>query len=217
MKIALCTHSDSALYQSLDAISQAPEQAALLRISLNTAATGPDQLFFLPRSFCETQPYFKQLIPYVVIVRTGADGSKELLTYVRGGGGAEDRLHAKLSVGFGGHMDEVPALADCSSLLAVVDREARRELLEEVGCFGEYDLIPHSVLLEFGTDVDRVHLGVVLTVDADQAQFLDDAVTSQEVGTVDCLTWVPLAQLSGADRLETWSQVVVKRMQAEVA
>ena len=53
-----------------------------------------DQLSFQPRTPMETDPSFKQLIPYVLLEWTDADGTKNLFTYTRGGGGGE-----KLGVG----------------------------------------------------------------------------------------------------------------------
>ena len=62
------------------------------------------ELSFKPRGAMETDPRYKQLIPYVLMQWTDDDGKVHLFTYTRGGGGGESRLHAKRSVGIGGHI-----------------------------------------------------------------------------------------------------------------
>src|SRR6187200_1939749 len=59
---------------------------------------------FRPRREVETQPEFKQLIPYVVL-KCGGD----LFHYRRGASGTEARLRALRSVGIGGHISEEDA------------------------------------------------------------------------------------------------------------
>ena len=56
---------------------------------------------FMPRAKAETDPSFKQVIPYVIIT----DG-KNILHYVRGKKAGEQRLVAKGSVGIGGHIND---------------------------------------------------------------------------------------------------------------
>ena len=65
-----------------------------------------DQLSFQPRGPMETDPSFKQLIPYVLLQWTNEQGEVMLFTYTRGGGSGEKRLHAKRSVGIGGHISQ---------------------------------------------------------------------------------------------------------------
>ena len=71
----------------------------------------PVHLSYRPRSDVETDPSFKQLIPYVVL-RCGG----ELFHYTRGTTGSEARLLAKRSIGLGGHIsrEDGPPAAGCS-------------------------------------------------------------------------------------------------------
>ena len=69
------------------------------------AVLDPAAFAFRPRSAVETDPAFKQLIPYVVL-RCGGD----LFHYRRGSAGTEKRLAALRSVGIGGHIGEADAL-----------------------------------------------------------------------------------------------------------
>ena len=57
----------------------------------------------------EEDPSFKQLIPYVLFRWTDADGTVHLFEYLRGSGQGERRLHAKRSVGVGGHISTIDA------------------------------------------------------------------------------------------------------------
>ena len=57
--------------------------------------------FFLPRAQAETDPAYKQIIPYVLVTFENS-----VLHYVRGKKAGEQRLVAKGSIGIGGHMNE---------------------------------------------------------------------------------------------------------------
>ena len=59
----------------------------------------PAQLSYRSRSEVETDPSFKQLIPYVVL-RCG----DQVFHYTRGQRGTESRLRALRSIGVGGHI-----------------------------------------------------------------------------------------------------------------
>src|SRR5690554_1030040 len=58
----------------------------------------PAAHFFMDRAAAEEDPTHKQIIPYCVF-RHG----DRVLHYTRGKAGGESRLHAKRSVGVGGH------------------------------------------------------------------------------------------------------------------
>ena len=60
----------------------------------------PGNHFFMDRAAAEEDPSHKQLIPYCIF-RCG----ERILHYTRGKSGGEARLHAKISVGVGGHVD----------------------------------------------------------------------------------------------------------------
>ena len=62
----------------------------------------PARHFFMDRAAAEKDPSHKQLIPYCVF-RCG----NRILHYTRGKTGGESRLHAKISIGVGGHVNPV--------------------------------------------------------------------------------------------------------------
>src|SRR5687767_12552590 len=57
------------------------------------------------RGDVEEDPTLKQPIPYVVVRRRGEGRVQEVFMYTRLTGGGEARLHGKVSVGVGGHMN----------------------------------------------------------------------------------------------------------------
>ncbi|MEO8380118.1 MAG: NUDIX domain-containing protein [Acidobacteriota bacterium] len=148
-----------------------------------------DAHFFMDRPAAEVSPQFKQIIPYVVI-RHGA--STFLLQ--RTPKQTEARLHHKLSIGIGGHVNpDTPDIMD--GLL--------KELEEETYVAGDYDLTFAGVLNDDTTDVGSVHLGLVYLLDAH-----DSDVTIRET---DKMTgrWASLAELTEARAsMESWSEIV---------
>jgi predicted NUDIX family phosphoesterase len=154
---------------------------------------------FMPRSAMETDPSFKQLIPYVIM---SCDG--KYLNYVRGKRAGETRLVAKRSIGIGGHIN--PIDADDSPLFAyhfdnyltAVQREVAEEVAVEAG---HTDKIV-ALLNDDSNDVGRVHLGVVhhWKLDSDKVSKIEQMITQ--------MTFMTPAELEDVkDSLETWSQL----------
>lgn len=117
------------------------------------------------RTQCETDPDFLQLIPYVVVL----DLDCNILTYMRGTKGNEDRLHGKHSLGFGGHIEEVAT----GNLTNLIFDAAKRELEEELGVNLKIDLHLHDeqiTLIQSFDKVGQVHLGVYIIVMIDRNQ-----------------------------------------------
>lgn len=177
-----------------------------------------DKFFQLPtalvdREICETNPYYVQLIPYVILHNVD---SGKVFMYSRGKGGNEARLHGKCSIGVGGHIDIAPS--DTEDLLTVIAKEARRELLEEVGLE-----LPGSATLKTliettafmvytnATAVDNVHLGICFVLPV-----IDQNLKNMEAGVITNHQWVNLSDInamltddSGIE-LETWSAAIVE-------
>lgn len=147
-----------------------------------------DVHFFLDRPTAEVSPQYKQIIPYVLI-RHG--DSYYLLQ--RTVNQTEARLHLKLSLGIGGHINpDTPDLLD----------GLHKELEEEVHVAGDYDLTFAGILNDDTTDVGSVHLGVVYVLDAHDAD-----VTVRET---DKMTgrWASIDELPALrEHMETWSQI----------
>jgi predicted NUDIX family phosphoesterase len=155
---------------------------------------------FRPRSEVETDPAFKQLIPYVVL-RHG----DRLFQYRRGASGTEKRLRALRSVGIGGHISEQDA-AGPGDWYA---NGMRREVTEEVTIGCQYSEQLLGFINDDRTPVGRVHLGVVHLwgLEAPAVRSNEDALA--EGG------FVPLDQLRAErEQFETWSQFVLELLHA---
>lgn len=87
--------------------------------------------YFIDRRWCETALNFVQILPYIVVKNTAG----EVLTYRRPPTiTGEKRLEGKLSLGLGGHMDNMVSYANClGDLRTFIYREGARELQEEIG------------------------------------------------------------------------------------
>ncbi|MEC8306064.1 MAG: phosphoesterase, partial [Planctomycetota bacterium] len=59
----------------------------------------PEHVSYRPRSAMESDPSFKQLIPYVLLHHVDQEGEAWVFQYTRGKGQGEARLHQKRSVG----------------------------------------------------------------------------------------------------------------------
>ena len=154
--------------------------------------------FFMPRSEAETDPTFKQIIPYAVLVAGG-----KVLHYVRGKKGGEQRLVAKGSIGIGGHMndgDEGLFSLDNAAYEAAVQREVGEELRIET----PYRQRPVALLNDDSNEVGRVHLGVVHVFELES-----EAVKKGEAMITE-LTFLDRAGLAARrENMETWSQLCV--------
>lgn len=156
----------------------------------------PANNLFLPRSAAEQDPGHKQIIPYL-IVRCG----DRVLHYVRGKSGGESRLHAKGSIGIGGHINDGDTHAAHFDGEAY-DRAVERELNEELVMPPGYGKKVAALLNDDSTEVGRVHLGIVHIVEVGSAgvRAREDAIRD-----IEFLTVAELAPRRG--RLEVWSQL----------
>lgn len=171
-------------------------------ISVNPLLTSGSAVF-LPRSIAENDPTHKQIIPYHVLVYRPPDKDKEtcVFTFSRSKRGGETRLHDKLSIGVGGHVND----RDSKDPLTAFHTGALRELYEEVqmaaGTVGCEDF----GLLDYNEDaVGQVHLGVV------KLWYLPYPCVwpnDPELGSCGFLRLSSLA--AKADQLETWSRFVL--------
>ena len=157
----------------------------------------PQNNLFLPRPSAEEDPSHKQIIPYLVL-RHG----DRVLCYTRGKSGGEARLHAKMSIGIGGHMNDGDTHAAHFDRAAYL-RAVERELHEELEVPGPYRQRAVALINDDSNEVGRVHLGVVHLVDVDSPGIRprEDAIRD--------LTFFTATELQQQrDRLESWSQIV---------
>jgi predicted NUDIX family phosphoesterase len=157
----------------------------------------PQNNLFLPRPSAEEDPSHKQIIPYLVL-RHG----DRVLGYTRGKSGGEARLHAKMSIGIGGHMNDGDTHATHFDRAAYL-RAVERELHEELAIPGAYRQRAVALINDDSNEVGRVHLGIVHLVEVDSTDIRprEDAIRD--------LTFLTAAELQEQRaRLESWSQIV---------
>jgi predicted NUDIX family phosphoesterase len=164
----------------------------------------PSAHFFMDRDAAEDDPSHKQIIPYCVF-RCGAG----ILHYTRGKSGGESRLHAKLSVGIGGHINPVDTgggKTGPDAYHAAVAREIDEELAIDSTHPDTRRII--ALLNDDSNPVGQVHLGLVHLID-----LASTAVRAREDALAD-LAFSPLEELNGPlfGRLETWSQLCIRAL-----
>jgi predicted NUDIX family phosphoesterase len=166
---------------------------------LNAANTS-----YRPRSEMEEDTSFKQLIPYVIIRRIDGD-TTTIFEYTRGKGQGEKRLHAKRSVGIGGHISSDDEAAETS--LHPYEEGMRRELDEEVIIDTPYTQKCVGLINDDETPVGQVHLGVVHILDVESPN-----VRPREEDILDCGFRPVQELLDNLDGFETWSQICLKAL-----
>jgi predicted NUDIX family phosphoesterase len=155
----------------------------------------PTHLQYLPRGFAETDPSFKQLIPYVVL-----RWRDQVFAYTRGHAGGEARLRALRSIGIGGHICAEDGAASSDPYRAGL----RRELEEEVFLNTTYNERILGLINDDRTPVGQVHLGIVHVLDLAEpnVRHRDKALAGG--------TFASLKQLRQARvEFETWSQFLL--------
>ena len=155
----------------------------------------PKNNSFMPRAKAETDFNFKQVIPYVVIT----DG-QNILHYVRGKKGGEQRLVSKGSIGIGGHINDEDHTLFAFGLQAFQDA-VKREVCEELSVAGDFNARPVGLINDDSTEVGRVHFGIVhvLFCKPGQVKKKEQVITQVE--------FIPVEELKAKrDMMETWSQ-----------
>jgi predicted NUDIX family phosphoesterase len=155
----------------------------------------PMHLSYRPRAEVETDPTYKQIVPYVVL-----QWRDQVFHYTRGKRATETRLQALRSIGVGGHIS-----SDDASLFECPYREAMfREIAEEVYLETPYEERCLGLVNDDSTAVGRVHLGFVhvFTLTEPKARRREQALTRAG--------FAPLAELRRQrDDFETWSQFLL--------
>jgi len=157
---------------------------------------------FLPRAAMETDPAWKQVIPYAVL-RDGA--AWYLMRRTRAGSDA--RLHDRYSIGVGGHVNPGDGALD-GDLGAALRREWHEELV--------VDFVPDfrfvGLLNDDTTTVGAVHLGLVYEGDAGGRP-----VAIRESDKLSGGFAATAAISAVRDKLETWSRFAFEWLEGPAA
>ena len=157
-------------------------------------------LWIGPRAVLEEMPQYRQIIPYVAL-RVG----DRYVKYTRTPAGGEARLHGRVSIGLGGHIDlsDVRVEGDCVDLERTLSLSAEREVDEELHGVETVSREWVGLLVDNDTSVGQVHIGVVAlwTLKAAPHGAAEDAIGGVGLTTLDDL-------LADRTRLETWSALL---------
>ena len=148
---------------------------------------------YMPRAEAEEQPAFKQIIPYVIL----RQGDKIFVTRRLNKGG-EARLHGKISIGVGGHINPVDEQGD------MLMKGLWREIHEEVELHSHGELCSCGFINDDSNSVGSVHLGACFTLET------EGAVKVKETEKLEGL-WMTLPELkANYDYMETWTQIALE-------
>ncbi len=159
---------------------------------------------YIDRELAENSPEYKQLIAYAIFRHEG-----KILAYARTSKGGEARLHNKLSLGIGGHINPIDGIAQSiDTYLTGVEREIR----EEVRFEGNVEQQIFAIINDDSNEVGRVHLGVVHLFELTSPNIVpnEDALADMQ--------FYSLEELSGDlyERLESWSAICVDALNNEL-
>ncbi len=177
----------------------APE--SIIRMDMETFCTTCTSagFSFRPRDGVETDPGFKQIIPYILFQ---THDFIETAIYRRAGG--EKRLHDLWSVGIGGHINPEDHMNGDQSFPEILTAGMDRELTEEISLrpSGENPEFIGMINEEI-TDVGRVHLGAVFRI---ITRFPRKIFPGPELAD---FSWEKTAEVNRKN-LELWSRLALK-------
>ncbi|MCL1631009.1 hypothetical protein M3N64_03495 [Sporolactobacillus sp. CPB3-1] len=165
-----------------------------------------DSYLIMRRGDAEENTEYKQPIPYAVLKQ-----GDRYFTYQRLGGGGEKRLHGKLSIGVGGHMNKISDANDFHKVLALnLEREINEELRIEHGEQAAIETI--GLINDDNTEVGKVHIGILTVLSLPS----NAEVTVREKDKLEG-SWKTLSELKNTavfDRMESWSCFAIDALTA---
>lgn len=151
---------------------------------------------FHPRAQMETDPTYKQIIPYLIFQH-----EDKFFLMQRSGKASEKRLQSLYTLGIGGHV-RAEDLQQGSSLFDW----AQREFHEEVQYEGNFKIGTLGILNDDSNDVGKVHMGLVLMIFGES----DEISVKSELAGGELVTFDKL--IEQLPNMETWSQIIVKTL-----
>ena len=142
----------------------------------------------------ETNPNYKQLISYIIVKNENG----AILTYKRLKGGGESRLHSRISIGIGGHMNPHEGLSE----YPLLTENAKRELKEELGVDANLTLI--GFVNDDTNAVGEVHFGIVYIATVNESEIHITETDTLAIEFTDGVYYL--------DNLETWSELILDKV-----
>ncbi len=195
------------------ALGEYPMKPGIYPLDLSTIPE--DRYHFINRGVVDTKnttglhariaQEFPQLLCYITV-----RNQDQLLSYSRGTG-AESRLHAFRSVGFGGHVDIKDVVIEddgnINALHTLADA-AEREMEEELD-YRAWITVPDTaqLIIDNSNPVSAVHIGIWIDIILPTR----NAVTANE--EISDPQWISIAQLKqDVDKYEPWSQLIINQL-----
>jgi predicted NUDIX family phosphoesterase len=152
---------------------------------------------YRPRASAETDPTWRQIIPYAVVLK-----DHKVLLVERLKAGTEARLHHLYSLGIGGHINPVDHVNARDIIEGGLIRELREEL--ELGAFTAEAV---ALIHRADNEVSMVHTGVLYKVQVVGEVKIRE--THKLAG--EFMSWAEVREKY--ERLEGWSQAAFDFMQ----
>jgi len=163
------------------------------------------------RATCESDDSLLQLLPYIQLIDRE---TRKVFGYFRAAGGGETKLFGKMSIGVGGHVEDVPVSKDL--LVKVLTEHAVREVVEEVDYKDPQSIRAQiEAQLEAGVPmvyqpedkVGKFHLGLMLSVMVDKI-----LIGQLEHNVIERGQWfdLPRPTLAEGDFFEPWSLALIE-------
>ncbi len=167
------------------------------RIVLNKIV---QQSVFGRRCEMEEDPSYKQIIPYGIISHKDS-----FYLFKRKTGQRERRLHHKLHLGVGGHMN--PGISGNQNELWFVN-ELKRELFEEISLFEDCQIENIrfvGIINDDSIPVGRVHIGLLYNI-----QLSNKNIRIKETKKMTA-KWVSKKELfEKYEEIESWSRIAIE-------
>jgi predicted NUDIX family phosphoesterase len=153
---------------------------------------------FHPRSLMETNPLYKQIIPYLIF-----EHDNKYFLMQRQSNASESRLRNKLTLGIGGHIRQEDMIEN--SLFAW----AEREFHEEVSYNGTLRVTPLGMINDDSDDVGKVHIGFAFLISGDNANISvkSELKSGILVSLDDCI--------AQKECMESWSSYIIDFLQTQ--
>lgn len=155
---------------------------------------------FMLRYLVEYNTDFRQPIPYILVRH-----NDKVFATRRLQGSGESRLHGKISLGVGGHINPEDYYPVTHTIINALYRELDEELIvdHEAG----YDVILEGYINDNSNEVSRDHIAIVYSVKVNEAN-----VSVKETDKLEGRFYTIEELKENYDNLESWSQLVLDNL-----
>ena len=159
----------------------------------------PKNHTYIKRKDAETNPAYKQLIPYALLYC-----KDKLFTYRRGKLLDEKRLLGNYSLGIGGHI----SVTDPGLFSSTYNDGLTREINEEVIIESRYTQRVVALLNDDSNDVGKVHFGIVHVLT------LDEPLVKPREKSINETKFLGISELQkDIEKFENWSKICIQHIQ----